>query len=445
MQYPLLRLTLLLLASLPLMLAAQENPATDGSWAAQRASLQGTAEAAYMYRVGDIDNLGFGWVDGFDPFCGRTTEAHEYPWSPREGDVPGLDRILISSSFDPTREQRCANDGYSGTWDPAVSKPQPIVFDMPELKGKPITDAVVQLFIDDFQAPSFCSRFEVKLNDSRFVEAERVINAIEQGGPVGKLITVPIPEEFFPALQTGRMSLLIDEVSGAADGFAIDFVKVLVNHKGGSPCIGDVEGFVLDLETHEPITDALVTSTQGTSDRTSVNGHFSFQKLPTGMQLLSASAVGYKEGFSPADIGIGNENEPVSIYLERDRSTATFDGKGISAGQVITLDKLHFDVASAQLRPESKAVLDQLVAFLEAHPAAAIELSGHTSSEGDAAMNRSLSYRRVKSCKDYVVAKGIDTGRITTVGLGPDRPAAPNDTEANRALNRRVELRVLKL
>jgi outer membrane protein OmpA-like peptidoglycan-associated protein len=445
MQKVMFRWALSALLLLPYSLSAQENPATDGSWAAQRASLQNTPEAAYMYRVGDIDNLGFGWTDDFDPFCGRTTEAHGYPWSPMEGDLPGLDRILISSAFDPNSEQRCASDGYSGTWDPAVSKPQPILLDMPEVKGKPITDAVLQLFIDDFQAPSFCSRYEVRLNDTRFVEAERLINAIEQGGPVGKLITLPIPEEFFPALQSGSTSLLIDEVSGAADGFAIDFVKVLINHKGGSPCIGDVEGFVLDLETHEPITDALVTTTSGSTDKTSVNGHLSFKHLPTGMQMLAATAVGYKEGFSPADIGVGSENEPVSIYLERDRNTATFDGQGISAGQVITLDKLHFDQGSAQLRPESKSVLDQLVALMEAHPQAAIELSGHTSSEGDAAVNRSLSYRRVKSCKEYVVAKGIDTGRITTIGLGPDRPAAPNDTEANRALNRRVELRILKL
>jgi len=85
------------------------------------------------------------------------------------------------------------------------------------------------------------------------------------------------------------------------------------------------------------------------------------------------------------------------------------------------------------------------VTFLQANPKAEIELSGHTSSEGDAALNRSLSYRRVKACKDYIVSRSVDRGRIVAHGYGPDRPVAPNDTEANRAKNRRVEMRVAKL
>ncbi len=82
---------------------------------------------------------------------------------------------------------------------------------------------------------------------------------------------------------------------------------------------------------------------------------------------------------------------------------------------------------------------------MQANPSAEIELSGHTSSEGEAAMNRSLSYRRVRSCKEYLVAKGIDPGRVIAVGYGPDRPVAPNDSEPNRAKNRRVEMRVTKM
>ena len=82
---------------------------------------------------------------------------------------------------------------------------------------------------------------------------------------------------------------------------------------------------------------------------------------------------------------------------------------------------------------------------MQVNPGAEIELSGHTSSEGERSYNRSLSYKRVKACKDYIVAKGIDEGRIIAVGFGPDRPVASNDTETNRAKNRRVEMRLKKL
>ena len=55
-------------------------------------------------------------------------------------------------------------------------------------------------------------------------------------------------------------------------------------------------------------------------------------------------------------------------------------------------------------------------------------------------MNRSLSYRRVKACKDYLVAQGIDTGRVTTLGLGADRPVAVEGSGEGW-----VEMRVLRL
>jgi len=122
-----------------------------------------------------------------------------------------------------------------------------------------------------------------------------------------------------------------------------------------------------------------------------------------------------------------------------------FEQSKIAVGESIVLKSILFDLGKADLRPESKPELDKVVAFLQANPKAEIALSGHTSSEGDAALNRSLSYRRVKACKDYIVSKGIDLGRIVAEGFGPDRPVAPNDTEANRAKNRRVEMRVVKL
>ena len=117
----------------------------------------------------------------------------------------------------------------------------------------------------------------------------------------------------------------------------------------------------------------------------------------------------------------------------------------MKAGETISLNNILFDQGKADLRPESRTELDKIAAFMKANPRAEIELSGHTSSEGDGALNRSLSYLRVKACKDYVVARGIDTGRILVVGYGPDRPVASNDTEAGRAQNRRVEMRVLRL
>lgn len=160
--------------------------------------------------------------------------------------------------------------------------------------------------------------------------------------------------------------------------------------------------------------------------------------------MVSASATGYNEGYATADIGKGEDNPEITIYLEKGKK-AVFDKKNIVVGQAITLENILFDQGKALLKPGSKPVLENVISFLKANPGAEIELSGHTSSEGEPAMNRSLSYRRVKACKDFIIAGGIDAGRVTASGYGADRPVAPNDTEVNRALNRRVEMRLLKL
>ena len=197
-------------------------------------------------------------------------------------------------------------------------------------------------------------------------------------------------------------------------------------------------------DTEIPIANATVFTSNQSFAKTNTNGEFIIADIPTGFDVVSASAEGYIDGSATADIGQGDDNDPIIIYLEKGKS-AKFDNNNITVGQSITLNNILFDQGKADLRPESKTELEKIVAFMQANPSAEIELSGHTSSEGEYAMNKSLSYKRVKACKDYIVSKGISESRIMAVGFGPDKPVAPNDTESNRAKNRRVEMRVTKL
>jgi hypothetical protein len=72
--------------------------------------------------LGDIDNLGFGWPESFDPFCGRMSESHPYPWDFNPSDFQGFDRILLSSKFNPNKTQDCGGDGCSGSFDAVKCK-----------------------------------------------------------------------------------------------------------------------------------------------------------------------------------------------------------------------------------------------------------------------------------------------------------------------------------
>jgi outer membrane protein OmpA-like peptidoglycan-associated protein len=434
-------LTLLSVSSL----AQVKTVSADINWSAQEALVKNSSEADFIIRMGDVDNLGFGWPAGFDPFCGRMTETHNFPWDSNPADLPGFDRILLSSKYNPASPKGCNGDGYSGSWDKVKSKP--VTWNIPTaaLQGASISNAYLQLFIDDFQSPSMCSKFQLILNGKRFVEGEKLLNAIDQTGPVGKLVSIPLTEDLYPMLAKGNgLTLLIDESTGAADGFALDFVRLLINRKLENTCKGSVKGKVFEKDTENPIVGARVFTAENDAVITNSEGEFEMKNIPTGYEVLGASAEGYIDGAGTADIGQGDDNPELIIYLQKGK-TASFNNKTIQVGESITLNNILFDQGKAELKKESLPELDKLLAFLRTNNTAEIELSGHTSSEGERGYNRSLSYRRVKACKDYLVGRGIGEERIIAIGFGPDKPIAPNDTEANRALNRRVEMRLKKL
>lgn len=424
--------------------AQQRTYTVDKNWSSQSAEITNSLEADYIIRIGDIDNLNFGWPDDFDPFCGRMTQAHSYPWEASKSDLPGFDCILLSSKFAVHSNRSCGGDGYTDAYNNVTSKPMEFILPLKTLVNAQIQNAYLQFFIDDFQAPSMCSKFSITLNGKRFVEAEKLFNAIDQTGPVGKLVTIPVPEEFYADMKGEQLKIKVDETTGAADGFALDFIRLLVNRKRENTCKGTITGIVRDKATDDIIANATVFLSDNTFTTTNKEGNFSFQSIPTGFEVVSASFKGYADGSAVADIGEGDDNAPVTIYLEKGVQAVLFNNQKLNVGESIQLNKILFDQGKADLRPESKPELDKIVAFLKQNPAVEIELEGHTSAEGDRNTNKSLSYKRVKACKDYILLAGIDAGRIVSVGYGPDKPIAPNDTETNRAKNRRVEMRILK-
>ncbi|MBX2899523.1 MAG: OmpA family protein [Cyclobacteriaceae bacterium] len=418
---------------------------SDTEWSKQQVVLTNTIEADYIIRVGDADNLNFGWPEDFDPFCGRMTQAHPYPWEPVATDLPGFDRILMSSKYKPGKATPCDGDGYSFAYNAVTSKPVPWKIPTTVLKGATIQNAYLQIFMDDFQPLTFCSKYQMLLNGKRFIEGERILNAIDQTGPVGKLVSIPLNEEYYNVLATGEgITVLIDEATGSADGFAIDFIRLLVNRKRENSCKGTIDGRVLIKGTETPIAGAQVYTVDKVTVKTNAQGEFTIKDIPTGFEVISASASGYSDGSGPADIGEGNDNPEVLIYLEKGK-TANFDNKQVKVGEAITLNNILFDQGKSDIKAESKPELEKVVAFLKANPSAQIELSGHTSSEGERNYNKSLSYQRVRACKDYIVKAGIAEDRLVAVGYGPDRPVATNDTPAGRTLNRRVEMRITSL
>lgn len=120
------------------------------------------------------------------------------------------------------------------------------------------------------------------------------------------------------------------------------------------------------------------------------------------------------------------------------------DAYGCPVAHEIALDGVRFEVNSATLRPESEAALAAAAALLRAYVGLRAEIAGHTDDRGSATHNQRLSRKRAEAVRAWLVAAGLDPATLSARGYGEGRPAASNSTEAGRAANRRVVLRILE-
>ncbi|MBL7884176.1 MAG: OmpA family protein [Bacteroidia bacterium] len=112
-------------------------------------------------------------------------------------------------------------------------------------------------------------------------------------------------------------------------------------------------------------------------------------------------------------------------------------------GDAIEIKKLKFENNSAVIKSDSYKILDAVVNVLNNHPFMEVQIVGHTDNVGSESSNKKLSKDRAKAVYDYLKAKEI-VNPITYIGMGSTQPIAPNDTDENKAKNRRVEFLITK-
>jgi OmpA-OmpF porin, OOP family len=115
----------------------------------------------------------------------------------------------------------------------------------------------------------------------------------------------------------------------------------------------------------------------------------------------------------------------------------------IKAGKSVVLNNIFFPTGSYALEDKSKTELDKIVNFLKLNSKVTIEFGGHTDDVGSDKDNLELSLKRAKSVYEYIISKGIPAARLKYKGYGETKPVAPNDSEENRQMNRRIEFKIL--
>ena len=131
------------------------------------------------------------------------------------------------------------------------------------------------------------------------------------------------------------------------------------------------------------------------------------------------------------------DEEPLTTSLEFSPAQMM---EALDADGSIALYGILFDFDKATLQQSSAKQLQDVLTLLHTNPSLRLEIQGHTDSDGSAEYNLQLSQRRAESVRQYLLLFGVDPSRLQAKGYGETMPVAPNDSEENKARNRRVEL-----
>ena len=139
-------------------------------------------------------------------------------------------------------------------------------------------------------------------------------------------------------------------------------------------------------------------------------------------------------------------NKPETFNQIDDKDGCPDEAPVPEEGELIGLsEKIFFQHNESIILQKSYPVLEQVASLLKRHPQIAkVRIEGHTDDTGGIQFNLNLSQERAEAVKLHLVGLGIEMTRLDNAGYGDQRPIASNDTEEGRALNRRVDFRILK-
>jgi len=146
---------------------------------------------------------------------------------------------------------------------------------------------------------------------------------------------------------------------------------------------------------------------------------------------LQVSAQGYL--FFDTLIHTGEETREQTVYTSL---------QPLEKDLVLQLRNIQFEYDSHELTESSNEALENLAQMLFINPTLHIELSAHTDDQGSDRYNDRLSTLRGEAVAKWLKNRGVESDRIISKGYGKRKPLVPNDSEENRALNRRVEIKV---
>ncbi|MCP9770826.1 flagellar motor protein MotB [Lacihabitans sp. LS3-19] len=199
-----------------------------------------------------------------------------------------------------------------------------------------------------------------------------------------------------------------------------------------------LKGFVLDQKTQKPLYSTIELVDTKTGNKISkflsdpITGDYMAILPGDGEYVLYIETPNYFFKSIKFDFTKKTEENRLDILLTK-----------IEKQTKEVLQNIFFDSGSAVLREESNIELKKLKDLLDKNKTLKVEISGHTDDVGNDQTNLELSKKRAFSVVEYLIKSGINAERIIPIGYGETQPKVKNDTDENRQLNRRIEIKFL--
>jgi outer membrane protein OmpA-like peptidoglycan-associated protein len=207
-----------------------------------------------------------------------------------------------------------------------------------------------------------------------------------------------------------------------------------------------VVGKAIHTKTQKLLEDVVIRMVdEGGNLRTynSTDGNFAFNMAREHTYVITGDKpkfVSTRAQVSTEGIKRSDADQTVNVVVYMD---------SISMDRGFHVTNVYYDYDKSELRPESIASLDSLVAFMKDNPSLSVEIYSHADAMGTNEYNKALSLRRAQSVRSYLVGQGIEERRMVARAQGESNPVAPNtrngrDNAAGRQQNRRTEFRIIQ-
>lgn len=149
-----------------------------------------------------------------------------------------------------------------------------------------------------------------------------------------------------------------------------------------------------------------------------------------------------QDSINQAEAARRRRQQQVDDSIAAARTAAEAAEREAAAMRATVTTAVNYDFDKADLRPDTRAALDQKIPILTANPGLMIRVAGHTDSRGSGEYNLQLGQRRAAAARDYLTARGVAASRIELVSYGEERPVCQMQDEGCWSQNRRAEFEI---